>query len=55
MLFIILKHGIEAEIVYDFLPGQADDQCLFFCPLNMVGLNEIVQKDFVLIRAYLIK
>ncbi|MNN21826.1 hypothetical protein D3C81_1351610 [compost metagenome] len=49
MLLIVLKDGIEAEVVHDLLPAKSDDQRTFFGLLDVVGLQQILQHPFVLL------
>ncbi|MNW66125.1 hypothetical protein D3C74_445670 [compost metagenome] len=49
MFLIVLKHRIEAIIVYDFLTCQSDNQCPVLCPLQMIRLNEVIQESLILI------
>ncbi|MNJ36426.1 hypothetical protein D3C77_312120 [compost metagenome] len=52
MLFVILEHRVEAEVVYDLLAAKPDNQRAFFCLLNMVRLQQILQQLLELLRLY---
>ncbi|MNB76138.1 hypothetical protein D3C75_227970 [compost metagenome] len=50
MLFIILEHCVETEVIDDLLTGQADQHRALIHPLDMTHRNHIVHKSIIIRR-----